>query len=135
MNPSRPYLIRGLHEWLIDNDLTPHIAVDAFVKGVMVPEQFISDGQIVLNISPSAVVGLTIDDHAVSFSARFGGMPMNVYVPMSAVLAIYARETGAGMGFGQEPGAELYASDDYDPEPPEPEQPKKATRPSLKVVK
>jgi len=62
-------------------------------------------------------------------------MPMNVYVPMSAVLAIYARETGAGMGFGQEPGAELYASDDYDPEPPEPEQPKKAARPSLKVVK
>jgi stringent starvation protein B len=139
MTPSRPYLIRALNEWLVDNDLTPHIAVDALIKGVVVPEQFISDGQIILNISPSAVVGLSIDEHAVSFSARFGGVPMNVYVPMCAVLAIYARENGAGMGFGQEPGAEVYVSDDYDPEPtppePSPTKPPKKQRPSLKVVK
>jgi len=136
MNPSRPYLIRALQEWLIDNDSTPHLAVDATLKGVMVPEQFVTDGQIILNISPSAIQNLVIDDEAVSFNARFGGVPMNVYVPMAAILAIYARESGAGMGFGMEPGAEFYEQsvNEGPPEPPEPPKPS-GGRPALKVVK
>ncbi|RVU30467.1 MULTISPECIES: ClpXP protease specificity-enhancing factor [Neptunomonas] len=133
MNPSRPYLLRALHQWVVDANETPHIAVDAMVSGVMVPEQFISDGQIILNISPSAVQSLMIDDDAISFSARFGGVPMNVYVPMAAVLAIYARESGAGMGFGMEPGADLYELQP-EPTPPEPTPPQ-SSRPALKVVK
>lgn len=133
MKPSRPYLIRALHEWLTDNESTPHLAVDATISGVMVPEQFVTDGQIVLNIGYSAVQNLLIDEQAVSFSARFGGVPMNVYIPMAAVLALYARENGAGMGFGMEPGAELYEV--LEPETP-PEPPKGPSgRPSLKVVK
>lgn len=133
MKPSRPYLIRALHEWLTDNQCTPHLAVDATIAGVMVPEQFVTDGQIVLNIGYSAVQNLLIDEQAVSFSARFGGVPMNVYIPMAAVLALYARENGAGMGFGMEPGAELYETLDSE-QPPEP--PKGPSgRPSLKVVK
>lgn len=144
MNPSRPYLIRALHEWLLDNDVTPYLVVDARVKGVMVPEQFVTDGQIVLNISPGAVQGLLIDDEAISFSARFGGVSMNLYVPMAAVLAVYAKENGEGMGFGMEPGAEVYRMVQDDPEPPEPEPPSggsalpsegSSARPALKVVK
>ena len=73
IKPSRPYLLRALHEWVLDNGLTPHLAVDATLQGVQVPEQFVQDGQITLNIAPGAVQGLMIDDHGISFSARFGG--------------------------------------------------------------
>lgn len=107
IKPSRPYLLRALYEWVLDNDMTPHIAVDATVQGVQVPEQFIHDGQITLNIAPGAVQGLLIDDQGISFSARFGGVPMNVYAPVVAVLAIFTRENGMGMGFGMEPGADI----------------------------
>ncbi|MGB1238610.1 MAG: ClpXP protease specificity-enhancing factor [Pseudomonadales bacterium] len=132
MNPSRPYILRGLYEWLIDNQCTPHIVVDATIKGVMVPEQFVTDGQIVLNINASAVQNLQMEDEALSFNARFGGVPMNVYVPMVAILAIYAKENGLGMGFGMEPGAEFFQTPSD--EPPEPPKPAKA-RPKLQVVK
>ncbi len=106
IKPSRPYLLKALYEWVQDNDMTPHIAVDATLQGVQVPEQFVQDGQITLNIAPGAVQGLLIDDQGVSFSARFGGVPMNVYVPIIAVMAIFTRENGMGMGFGMEPGIE-----------------------------
>ncbi|SIT09278.1 ClpXP protease specificity-enhancing factor [Neptunomonas antarctica] len=134
MKPSRPYLIKALQEWLLDNDCTPYLAVDVAVKGVMVPEQFISDGQIVLNISPSAIQNFVLDDEAISFNARFGGVPMNIYVPMAAVLAVYARESGAGMGFGMEPGADYYEQELDGSENPEPPKPS-GGRPSLKIVK
>jgi stringent starvation protein B len=136
VTPSRPYLLRGLYEWLNDNGLTAHLVVDATVSGVDVPPQYVQDGQITLNIAPGAVQGLLMDDRGVSFNARFGGVPMNVYVPMAAVLAIYARENGMGMGFGMEPGAELLesaAAPDPEPQPPEPSP--GGRRPSLKVVK
>ncbi len=107
IKPSRPYLLRALYDWVLDNDMTPHIAVDARVVGVQVPEQFVQDGQITLNIAPGAVQGLLIDDQGISFSARFGGVPMNVYAPMVAVLALFTRENGMGMGFGMEPGADI----------------------------
>ena len=135
VTPSRPYLIRALYEWILDNDDVPYLVVDATIQNVMVPEQFVADGQIILNIGPSAVQTLDLDDEAVSFSARFGGVPMQVYVPALAVKAIYAKESGQGMGFGFEPGIP-------DPEapPPElkevPEVPARSKgRPTLKVVK
>lgn len=106
MTPSRPYLLKALHEWISDNELTPHLVVDAHMDGVMVPSEFVADGQIVLNIAYGAVRDLLMGNEGISFNARFGGVPMNVYIPMAAVLAIYARENGQGMGFGMEPGAE-----------------------------
>lgn len=108
MTPSRPYLVKALYEWLLDNDLTPHLMVDTEQKSVSVPREFVEDGRIILNILPSAVRDFYMGDDAIAFNARFSGQPVDVYVPMSAVLAIYARENGQGMGFGAEPGAELY---------------------------
>ena len=106
ITPSRGYLVRALFDWIIDNDLTPHLVVAAQVPGTTVPEAYVKDGQITLNIAPSAVRDLYMDADAVSFSARFGGVPMQVYVPTAAILAIFARENGQGMGFGMEPGAD-----------------------------
>ena len=106
LTPSRGYLLRALNEWLLDMDLTPHIAVDALVPGTEVPHEFVKDGQITLNIAPGAVRDLYMDNEALSFNARFSGTPRQVYVPMAALLAIFARENGVGMGFGMEPGAE-----------------------------
>lgn len=105
MTPSRPYLMRALHEWILENDCTPYVLVDAGLPGVQVPEDYIQNGQIVLNVSPSAVKFLLIDDDGLSFNARFGGMPLDLYVPMVAILAIYAKENGQGMVFGSEAGA------------------------------
>ncbi|KEA65403.1 Stringent starvation protein B [Marinobacterium lacunae] len=134
VTPSRPYLLRALYQWVSDNNFTPHIVVDAGVKGVSVPQEYVQDGQITLNIAMGAVRDLLIDDSGVSFNARFGGVPMNVFVPIAAVLAIYARENGMGMGFGMEPGADLLLVDNTEPpEPPEPSP--TGGRPSLRVVK
>lgn len=142
IKPSRPYLLRALYEWVLDNDMTPHIVVDATLPGVQVPEQYVQDGQITLNISPSAVQGLMIEDQGVGFSARFGGVPMNVYVPMLAVMAIFTRENGMGMGFGMEPGVqELINQADaaQAPTAPESQAPaspeRKGGKPTLRVVK
>lgn len=104
MTPSRPYLLRAFYEWLVDNELTPHLVVDAEQPDVDVPRQFVQDGQIVLNIAPAAVSGLQMTNDLVTFSARFSGAPHQLYVPMWAVKAIYARENGAGTVFEAEPG-------------------------------
>lgn len=133
MKLRRPYLLRAMHEWISDSGCTPHVVVDAGVKGVDVPRQFVQDGKIVLNLSWSATAQLTLGNDEVSFSGRFGGAAMNVRVPVEAVLAIYARETGQGMIFTEEdappPGAEP-------PQPPaSPETRRAAARPRLKVVK
>ncbi|SDL58925.1 stringent starvation protein B [Modicisalibacter muralis] len=103
MLSSRPYLARALYEWLLDNDQTPYIVVDAERDGVQVPGQFIQNGQIVLNIAPTAVRDLLLANDVVTFSARFGGQPMQVIVPCEALIALYARENGVGMVFGHEP--------------------------------
>jgi len=135
MTPSRPYLMRALNEWILENDCTPYVLVDAGLPGVQVPEDYVNNGQIVLNISTSAVKALLIDDDGLSFNARFGGVPIDLYVPMVAILAIYAKENGQGMVFGNEAGA---PDPDQPPEPNKPdakaEKPVKA-RPALKVVK
>jgi stringent starvation protein B len=136
MNSSRPYLIRALYEWIVDNDCTPHLLVNSELTGVQVPPGFASDGQIVLNVSPSAVRHLHMDNEAVSFEGRFGGVAHSLYVPAGAVLAIYARENGQGMVFDLE--SPMATSEDEEPEeqgPPDDEPPRPSGRPSLKVVK
>ncbi len=104
MTSSRPYLIRALYQWIVDNGVTPYILVDASVEGVDVPPQYIQDGKIVLNVAPMAVHNLTLGDDQVIFNARFGGKPTDIFVPTEAVLAIYAKENGQGMMFTEEPG-------------------------------
>lgn len=112
MKSSRPYLARALYEWLLDNELTPYLVVDATLPGVEVPRQFVQNGQIVLNVAPTAVRDLFMENQAIGFNARFGGQPMQVMIPTPALIAIYARENGAGMVFGHEPelgeGAESF---------------------------
>ncbi|BCX81467.1 stringent starvation protein B [Methylomarinovum caldicuralii] len=135
MTPLRPYLIRAIYEWIVDNVLTPYVLVDAERDGVDVPRQYVQDGRIVLNLSPTAVVGLEMDNEAVSFQARFSGTPMRVYLPVRAILAIYAQETGRGMVFDEE------MDGDETPPPSRPSKPReekpkaKSKRPALKVVK
>ena len=132
MTSSRPYLTRALYEWIVDNGCTPYVVVNAGRDDVQVPQAYVKDGQIVLNVAPTAVVGLTIGNDALEFNARFSGVAMQIYVPMGAVLGIYARENGQGMIFEPE----------EPPPTPAPEQggaavveKKKSGRPGLKVVK
>jgi len=99
LSPTRPYMARAIYEWVCDNNMTPYLLVDATRPNTMVPEQFIKDGQIVLNIVPHAVHALHMSNDAISFSARFGGVSRDIYVPMAAVLGIYARENGQGLFF------------------------------------
>ncbi|MFS2221329.1 ClpXP protease specificity-enhancing factor [Pantoea sp. B65] len=106
LTARRPYLLRAFYEWLLDNQLTPHLVVDINLPGVMVPLEYARDGQIVLNIAPRAVGNLELGNDEVRFNARFGGVPRQVTVPLNAVLAIYARENGAGTMFEPEPAYE-----------------------------
>ncbi|TKU31443.1 ClpXP protease specificity-enhancing factor [Citrobacter sp. wls717] len=102
LTPRRPYLLRAFYEWLLDNQLTPHLVVDVTLQDVQVPMEYARDGQIVLNIAPRAVGNLELANDEVRFNARFGGVPRQVSVPLAAVLAIYARENGAGTMFEPE---------------------------------
>ncbi|MDP2560681.1 ClpXP protease specificity-enhancing factor [Psychrobium sp. 1_MG-2023] len=103
MGPNRPYLLRAFYQWLLDNDCTPHLVVNADIPGVQVPLEHVKDGQIVLNIAPHAIGDIEMSNERVIFSARFGGKPFELIIPMAAVLAIYARENGAGTMFEDEP--------------------------------
>ena len=126
MISNRPYLLRALNEWILDNGMTPYVMVDAEATGVQIPVDYVEDGKIVLNISPSAVRDLFINNESLSFSARFGGTPYQIYTPIVAVLAIYAKETGNGMVFPEE------NNDENEEEPGRSTTDKK---PHLKVVK
>ncbi|HDG1710813.1 TPA: ClpXP protease specificity-enhancing factor [Kluyvera ascorbata] len=161
LSPRRPYLLRAFYEWLLDNQLTPHLVVDVMMPGVNVPMEYARDGQIVLNIAPRAVGNLELANDEVRFNARFGGVPRQVNVPLAAVLAIYARENGAGTMFEPEAAYDENAdsfnddeavdnggsetvmsvidgdkpdiSDDNDPDDTPP--PTRGGRPALRVVK
>ncbi len=111
MSSSRPHIVRALYDWIIENGCTPYILVNAFADDVEVPQEHVKDGQIILNISPSAVQSLFIRSEAIDFDGRFAGIPKRVYVPISAVMGIYAKENGQGMIF--DPEANL-------PKPPSP---------------
>ena len=145
MTSNRPYLLRAFFDWIVDNECTPHLVVNADFPAVQVPTQFVQDGQIVLNISPSAVTGFSLDMEQLSFNARFGGQPMQVYVPLGAVLAIYARENGEGTVFTADEFLEdeddfapdlesVETSDEIIDETP-PEKPEKKKGSHLRVIK
>jgi len=129
MTSRRPYVLRALYEWIVDNNLTPHLLVNAMHSEVEVPQDYVKDGQIVLNIAPNAAQGLLLGNDVVTFSARFQKIPTDVSVPISAIMGIYARENGQGMMF------------DEQSESPEPDgggpsgSGRPQGRPSLKVVK
>ena len=128
MTPSRPYLIRALYEWIVDNEMTPYVLVDAEHSGAQVPSQYVENGKIVFNVAPAAVKNLQMDNTEIAFNARFGGTPQSIAVPVHAVVAIYARENGKGMVFTDEDGGD-------DPTPPSDSGSGKPKRPSLHVVK
>jgi stringent starvation protein B len=100
----RPYLLRAMHEWISDGGHTPHVIVDALRAGVEVPAAYVKDGKIVLNLSMTATQRLQLKNEWIEFDARFAGVAHHVHVPMSAVLGIYARETGEGMIFSESEG-------------------------------
>ena len=99
MTSTRPYLVRALYEWIIDNQCTPFLLVNALDPETRVPQEYVKDGQIILNLSPTAIRGLVMDNQRIEFSARFGGVARSLHVPLSAVMAIYAKENGKGMFF------------------------------------
>ncbi|MEQ1513985.1 MAG: ClpXP protease specificity-enhancing factor [Lysobacteraceae bacterium] len=102
MTSFRPYLLRALYAWIADNDMTPHLLVDAARPGVQVPASAVNDGKVVLNVAARAVSGLDMGNEGIAFTARFRGVSHPVWVPMAAVLAIYARETGQLMPLPEE---------------------------------
>ena len=137
--PKRPYLLRALYDWIVDSELTPYVLVGADSENVQVPVEYVSDGKIVLNVAPLAVVDLDLGDDSISFSGRFGGRPFPIFVPMESVLAIYAKESGEGMMFDPEYG-QGYGEGNGDgavdgQEPPDPDPPAAPGPGHLKVVK
>ena len=99
LTPTRPYMVRAIFEWLEDNNLTPHIMVDTTQPNVTVPVEYVQDGRIVLNIASRATGNLVINNDFINFHARFGGVSQELWVPMQAVMGIYARENSQGMFF------------------------------------
>lgn len=132
MTSNRPYLLRALYQWIGDNSMTPHLLVDATREGVQVPASTVKEGRVVLNIAARAVANLDLGNRDVRFKARFGGVSQSVVVPMSAILAIYAQETGQGMMLPEDGGTMPADEPDSSPEPPD-DGPKRGGH--LRVVK
>ncbi len=151
MTSTRPYLIRAIYEWIVDNSCKPFLLIDARVPGVRVPPQAVKDGQVLLNIAPHSVDRLDLGLDEIRFNARFSGVSQSIIAPVAAVLAIYAQENGQGMmfpaesedadGAGEETAADAErtgpvsatANTPNDDEPPQP--PPARMRPSLRIVK
>ena len=102
MTSNKPYLIRALYEWLVDNDATPHIMVNTTIDDVMIPNGIDKDGQVVLNIATRSVQGLEMENTHIAFTARFSGAAHNIYIPINAIMAIYSMEDGQGMMFAED---------------------------------
>lgn len=135
---KRPYLCRALHEWMTDNGQTPHIVVDASIDNTIVPAEFVEDGRIVLNVSYAATHDLNIGNDEITFRARFAGRPFGVSIPVAAVLAIYARETGEGMLFSDAESGDAGrgAADESATNPPDPRpDPDRPDRSHLRIIK
>ena len=126
MTSSKPYLLRALYDWILDNDTTPYILVDATHEGIVIPAGIANDGKVVLNLAPQAVKDLDISDKHVAFSTRFSGVAEDIYCPMGALLAIYARENGEGM---------MFPAEDEDSAEAKSEAEDKPKGPTLKVIK
>lgn len=131
MLSRKPYFLRAMHQWIADSDATPYVVVDVNVDGVEIPPGYAQDGKLVLNVSYAATDGLDIGREHIDFNARFGGVSRHVRVPMAAVLAIYAHETGQGMLFDAEDGAENTQTGDA----PKPGGESGGKKPTLKVIK
>ena len=127
MTSSQPYLLRAIFEWIVDNDMTPYILVNADMENTHVPRQYVENGKIVLNLAPQAVNDLQLTNEFVMFNARFSGKSMEVSFPITAVLAIYAKENGQGMVFSE--------GDEPPPTEPSPDDSSNDKKPSLKLVK
>lgn len=128
MTSNKPYLLRALYDWIVDNDLTPYLVVDAMYPEVQVPQEHVNGGQIVLNISPSACRGLHLENDRILFTARFSGITVQIYVPPNAVMAIYAKENGRGMEFSVERPTQAQVDDAKTPST-------RAPKPKLQLVK
>lgn len=102
MTPSRPYLLRALYNWILDNDMTPHVVVDASYKGVVVPREHVEAGQIILSVAPQSVYQMEMNNDYIAFAARFSGVSRDIYLPIMSVTAIYAEENRKGMVFADE---------------------------------
>lgn len=111
MKPRRPYLLRALYEWIVDSDEVPNILVDAEIDGVVVPNEHVRDGQIVLNISPQAVRNLNLGNDYVMCEGRFSGRSFELILPIESIRAIYCRDSGQGLAFDDE---DLYQDLDQD---------------------
>ena len=133
MTSNRPYLLRAMHEWIVDNGMTPYLLVDAQHDGLQVPPSAVKDGRVVLNVAGRAVAHLQLGNREVSFMARFGGVSHSVIVPVSAVLAVYAQETGQGMGLPPDEGEVAPPQDATDGSGPAPEPPKRGGH--LRIIK
>ncbi len=141
--PTKPYLLRALYEWCVDNGYTPHLAVKVDSR-TQVPPEYVKNGEITLNIGPTAVHKMQIGNELVEFSARFGGLARQISVPIANVYALYGRETGHGMTFDVDSSkpsmqvvAEAEASSPVDGQdlPPDPPRPAAGGRPALRRVK
>lgn len=133
MLSKRPYLVPAFYDWILDQGHAPHLVVDADAEEVMVPTQFVEDGHIQLNISPSAVRDFHMDRVGISFEARFGGQPERVFVPMHAIRAIVDRDSGQGATFPDEPEETFPQSEDDLEGAPAPKSESKG-RPQLRAV-
>jgi len=139
MTTTRPYLIRAFYEWIVDNHCTPYIAVDATLPHTEVPKEYVDNGKIILNVSMTAVRNLELHNDYIAFSAQFGGRSRDIYVPIIAVIAIYAKENGKGMVFTEEEES----SDGRGDPPPQAEagrpqqgkHPTKKGKPNLTLIK
>lgn len=107
MSSTRPYLLRAIYDWLVDNGATPHLLVDASVDGTVVPQQHVENGMIVLNVAPTAVRELELGNEYIMFGARFSGVHFDITVPLPAIQAIYGRENGQGIFLGEIAGEEV----------------------------
>ncbi|MCC7410222.1 MAG: ClpXP protease specificity-enhancing factor [Gammaproteobacteria bacterium] len=127
MTSTRPYLLRAIHEWIKDNHLTPHLLIDASADGVDIPSRYVVDGQLILNISPTAVRDLDLGNDAVSCNVRFAGVATRIDIPLAAIKAIYAKENGKGI---------VFTDDEPGKTPPDADSPGSSSRgrPQLKLV-
>lgn len=131
---TKPYLIRAIYDWCADSGLTPYLAVRVD-ETTRVPQAYVRDGEIVLNIGMSAVRNLQLGNEEITCGARFGGVPYEIIVPMRAVVGIFAKETGRGLVFQGNEVPGLSIGSEGEPEPPAPSSPGSGGKPSLRVVK
>ena len=135
LTPTRPYMVRALYQWIEDNALTPYLMVDATAKNVQVPTEHVQDGRIVLNIASRATGNMRIDNDCIQFSARFGGVSQEIWVPLTAVMGIYAKENSQGMFFDPNEYDNYVPEEQHTTPKADKPKPKRDNKAGLKVLK